>query len=202
VMDTMGEWLSSPGENAWVVKAIVLPLTVLTGIILIYITLMPMISRMKRFRESVPHGTFTRLSAIVPANFKRIAIAIDFSDTDHSSISHAILQGGKEADYVLIHIVETAGALIFGKDIHDYETESDERNLKMYAENLTSLGYKNTIAIGYGRPKNGIVAQVKVFNADLLVMGAHGHKGFKDILFGTTVDAVRHALDIPVLIVR
>jgi len=102
----------------------------------------------------------------------------------------------------LIHIVETAGALVFGKDISDYESESDERNLRMYSDNLTSLGYSNSIAIGYGRPKNGIVAQTRAFEADLLVMGAHGHKGFKDILFGTTVDAVRHALTIPVLVVR
>jgi manganese transport protein len=33
-------------------------------------------------------------------------------------------------------------------------------------------------------------------------MGAHGHKGFKDLLFGTTVDAVRHKVKIPVLIVN
>lgn len=91
---------------------------------------------------------------------------------------------------------------MFGKEIRDYETESDERNLKMYSDNLTGLGYTNSIAIGYGRPSNGIITQTKAFNADLLVMGAHGHNGFKDILFGTTVDAVRHGLTIPVLIVR
>jgi manganese transport protein len=72
----------------------------------------------------------------------------------------------------------------------------------MYSENLTKLGFRNTIAIGYGRPVVGIVEKVKAFNADLLVMGAHGHKGLKDFIFGTTVDAVRHSLQIPVLIVR
>ena len=25
---------------------------------------------------------------------------------------------------------------------------------------------------------------VKEFNADLLIMGAHGHRGFKDLIFG------------------
>jgi manganese transport protein len=75
-------------------------------------------------------------------------------------------------------------------------------NLKMYADNLTKLGYSNSIAIGYGRPKKGIVEKVNEYNADLLVMGAHGHKGLKDFLLGATVDAVRHALKIPVLIVR
>ena len=91
---------------------------------------------------------------------------------------------------------------MLGKDIRDYETESDERNLQMYSESLTRMGYTNSIAIGYGRPTVGIVEKVKEFNADLLVMGAHGHKGIKDFIFGTTVDAVRHNVKIPVLIVR
>jgi manganese transport protein len=32
-------------------------------------------------------------------------------------------------------------------------------------------------------------------------MATHGHKGFKDFLFGTTLDKVRHSVKIPVLIV-
>jgi len=33
-------------------------------------------------------------------------------------------------------------------------------------------------------------------------MGAHGHGGFKDLIFGNTINPVRHDLDIPMLIVR
>jgi manganese transport protein len=43
---------------------------------------------------------------------------------------------------------------------------------------------------------------VKSFDADLLVMGAHGHNLVKDLIFGTTVDSVRHRVNIPVFIVR
>jgi manganese transport protein len=32
-------------------------------------------------------------------------------------------------------------------------------------------------------------------------MGVHGHKGFKDLVFGTTVDSVRHKTKIPLLII-
>jgi manganese transport protein len=183
-------------------KIVVLPLVLLTTSILLYITFVPLIIRKKKFAEPLPHGTFSEISEFKTSSYKRIAVALDFTKTDHSTISHAILQGGKDADYLLIHIVETAGAIVFGKDIRDFESESDEMNLKMYADNLTKLGYSNSIAIGYGRPKKGIVEKVNEYNADLLVMGAHGHKGLKDFLLGATVDAVRHALKIPVLIVR
>jgi len=37
---------------------------------------------------------------------------------------------------------------------------------------------------------------------DMLVMGAHGHKGIKDYIFGETIESVRHKLSIPVLIVN
>jgi manganese transport protein len=37
---------------------------------------------------------------------------------------------------------------------------------------------------------------------DMLVMGSHGHHGINDLVFGQTVSAVRHALNIPVMVVR
>ncbi len=202
VFDSLTEWVANPDGQAWWLRITVLLVTALTGVILVYITIAPWIVRKKSFREPLPHGTFEEISKEVPEPYKRIALAIDFTKTDHSIISHAIFQGGKEAEYLLIHIVESAGALMLGKDIRDYETEEDEKNLRRYAESMANMGYKNAIAIGYGRPAIGIVGKVREFEADLLVMGAHGHSGLKDILFGTTVDAVRHALDIPVLIVR
>ena len=33
-------------------------------------------------------------------------------------------------------------------------------------------------------------------------MGAHGHKGLQDLVFGTTIEGVRHELDAPIMIVR
>jgi len=43
---------------------------------------------------------------------------------------------------------------------------------------------------------------VRELRPDLIVMGAHGHKGLKDIIFGTTINALRHKVNIPLLIVR
>jgi manganese transport protein len=35
-----------------------------------------------------------------------------------------------------------------------------------------------------------------------LIMAAHGHRGLKDIIFGTTINRVRHEVKIPILVVR
>jgi manganese transport protein len=56
--------------------------------------------------------------------------------------------------------------------------------------------------VGYGTAANAIVQIVNNQTFDLLVMGAHGHRNIKDILFGTTVNKVRHQVKIPVLIIN
>jgi len=51
-------------------------------------------------------------------------------------------------------------------------------------------------------PPEEIVNFTRKLQPDLLVMGAHGHKGVKDLVFGTTIESVRHGVQAPILIVR
>jgi len=64
------------------------------------------------------------------------------------------------------------------------------------------LGYHATPLIGFGGTAEAIAKISDGNKLELLVMGAHGHKGLKDLIFGTTVDSVRHKVKIPVLVVR
>ena len=150
----------------------------------------------------MPDGLPADLIIGESSKYKRIAVTVDFSKSDSIALSHAIAQGGKNAEYILIHIVETAGARIMGQEIEDLETESDQKNLEKYKHELEIKGFTIHIQLGFGNPKKGIPEIVNQHNCDLLVMGAHGHKAFKDLIFGTTLDAVRHKVNIPVLIVK
>jgi manganese transport protein len=134
--------------------------------------------------------------------YQRVAICIDFSTVDKLAISNALAQGGKGAEYLLIHVVETAGAMVYEHEIADRETTEDTAALANYIEQITARGYKANSKVGFGNPRRKIPELVLEFNADLLVMGAHGHKWFKDLIFGTTLNTVRHRVNIPVLIVK
>ena len=112
------------------------------------------------------------------------------------------MQGGKQANYTLIHIVETAGAHYNGGDVMDHETQSDVDNLDQYVIDLKKLGYKVDAQIGFGTAATAIAAIVKKEKIDFIVMGSHGHKALKDLIFGTTVNKVRHKVNIPVLVVK
>jgi manganese transport protein len=203
IYEEVAGWIDAAGENSWIVWVTVVPLCMATALLLLYITVKPLVKKRETEKiAKVPHGTAATLSGIDKPAYHRIAVSIDFSSIDSVTINSAIAQGGQEAHYLLIHVVETAGAIVYGSDIADHESEEDATGLESYVRQLKKKGYRVEMKIGYGNPKRRIPEIVKEFKADLLVMGAHGHKFFKDLIFGTTVDTVRHRVSIPVFIVR
>jgi manganese transport protein len=112
------------------------------------------------------------------------------------------MQGHKHAKYTLIHVVETAGARYYGTEILDHETQSDVDNLNVYVSNLQAAGYKAEAKIGYGTAASSIAKIVNEEHVEFIVMGSHGHKALKDLIFGTTVNSVRHLVNVPVLVVK
>jgi manganese transport protein len=148
------------------------------------------------------HADAKPLTNLVVTPPMQIAIALDFTDSDGKLIAHALSQGSKETTYTLLHIVESATAKYLGNEVDDDETRKDKQRLQNYVQQLQDIQYKATATIGYRNRVKEIVRIVKEGKADMLVMGAHRHSGLKDYLFGETIEAVRHELDIPVLIVN
>ena len=201
VYETLLDWIES-ANNPIIFYITVVPLVIGAGILLLYITFNPLIKKSKQRRNEVPDGSPDALEIVKLLKYNRIAITVDFSSSDSKAISNAISQGGMEAEYILIHVVETSGARMMQGEIQDLETTSDEINLKKYKDNLLEKGYRVETKLGFGNPKKAIPEIVNNGECDLLVMGAHGHVWFKDLIFGTTLDAVRHRVKAPVLIVK
>lgn len=202
VIEEIGSWLSSTTVSVLWIYLLVIPLAITIGILLLYVFLMPFFRRHERKISNVPHGEALEIGELEQVEYKKIGITVDFSKNDRNTFRHALIQGGKSADYYLIHIVETAAARFHGEKVLDHETQSDTDNLEKYQQNLKDLGYQAHIEIGYGTAAKAISKLVKAKNLDLLVMGAHGHKGINDLIFGTTVDTVRHNVNIPIMIVK
>jgi manganese transport protein len=201
VYENIAKWFATSDNDTWLYLTII-PLTVGAAGLLLYIVFSPLIKKERALKHSTPHGKTKQLEIIEPRVYRKVAITIDFSGMDSIALSHAVAQGGRHAEYLLIHIVETAGARMMESEIEDRETGHDSDNLQRYKEQLEEEGYRVKLALGYGDPKKSIPKIVNENKADLLVMGAHGHKAVHDIIFGTTVESVRHNVSIPVLIVR
>lgn len=178
-----------------------LPVAIGAAILLVYVVIVPFVKRQQR-TSALLHESVAAFDHLEVKPYQHIAVAVDFGSTDSINISHALRQGGETARYTLIHVVESAGALVLGRDAVDFETREDVKSLHRYAEQLRQGGFNAEVRIEFGNPKTAIPNAVTAVRADLLVMGAHGHSWFKDLVFGTTVNAVRHRVKIPVLIVR
>ena len=135
-------------------------------------------------------------------SYNKIAIAIDLSSNDAKLIAHAIGQAKNNASFVLIHVVESVSATIYGKESDDLETRKDKEKLDDYVSQLIARGYVAEGRLGFKNRSKEIVRIVKESKADMLVIGAHGHTGLKDLIYGETTNAVRHELSIPVLVVN
>lgn len=202
VYEEIAGWLQA-SSNPTVLWFTVVPISLGFAFLLVWITFRPFVLKFLERPIQLPHGGVKEVPAeTTKPEYKKIAMAIDFSTTDDAILNHALALSKDDTEFLLVHVVETAGAHLMGDEIKDYETSEDAKNLEEYAERIRGMGHKATISIGFGNPKKSIPKLVNEFDADLLVMGAHGHKIIKDLIFGTTVDAVRHALNIPVLIVR
>jgi len=172
-------------------------------ILLLYIVVKPFVMKAKHeVLSHLPHNFELNFSKVSAYDKKNIAISVDFSEADQIAINSAFELGGTAANYTLIHIVETVGAIMYGGNIDDHETKIDEKLLLEYQTILTNKGFKVNIKLGFGKPNKAIPKIVNEGNFDILVMGTHGHTGLKDLLFGTTVDKLRHKISIPLFIVK
>lgn len=193
------EWFAE-SEYSVLIGVTVVPFMIWCLGVLVYIIFEPMIGKTKK-KEKVYqfHGKVQELSFEKPVPYNVIAITVDFSSSDNKAINKALQLGGNQATYRLIHILESTNAAVYGENTNDEESREDTENLETYKQQLIQQGYKSEIVLGYGRPYSAIPKLID--GCDLLVMGTHGHKTIKDILFGTTVESVRHKISIPLVLV-
>jgi manganese transport protein len=202
VFDEIQGWLAT-AENPLLLWLTVVPLAFGFLILLLYIVFKPVFSKSKLSIENhSPHLLQLQFSESASTLKKNIAVSVDFSSADEAALNAAFQLGGTAAKYTLIHVVETVGALLYGGHIEDHETSIDEKLLLDYQEMLTEKGFQVTTQLGFGKPNQVIPRIINQGDFDVLVMGTHGHTGFKDILFGTTVDKLRHKISIPLFIVK
>lgn len=169
--------------------------------LLIYVTFVPLFHQ-RTTQSAGMHQEQLLIDINAERKYNRIAVAVDFSDIDNKVIQHVLTVANKDTEILLIHVVESVVARVFGKEVADSEYHADEAFLAQYKKQISELGYEVKTKLGFGNPKKTIPEITNNFKADLLVLGSHGHGMWADMLFGTTIDSVRHKVDIPVFIVR
>jgi len=176
------------------------PICVFCLIMLVYILVIPFITK-ERTKLLGIHGDYIPLNIELTSELSRIAVTVDFSTSDNKAINKAIQLGNNRSTLILIHVLESTNAVVYGEDAFDHEREEDFKKLKKYQTQLESQNIKTEIQLGFGNPKYAIPELIEKNNCETVVMGTHGHRTVKDILLGSTIENVRHAIKVPLVLV-
>ena len=201
IFEAISGWHQSLSQYPALYYGLLLPLLALAFILLIVALIYPMIYSDKTQNPILTNEQPHEIPMIEKQNYPRIAICVDFSGSDIKALTHGISQGGKDSTYYLIHIVESATARAVGAETRDYETHEDWRKLQTYGQKLREQGYTVEEKLSFGSPRKAIPLVVNDLNTSLLVIGSHGHEGLQDMIYGETIQTVRHKVKCPVLIV-
>ncbi len=199
------DWTADAG--AWRVRLELGLLPVLTGLalLLLWITLHPILPR--RIRET--GDTAVELPEAVSEDlpiptYRKILVPLDHTSRDRDAIAHAAAMAKQQnAKLYILHVEEGVTSQLFGPLSSTAEVEAGDQYLHQIVRDLENQQIPVEMVVRHARtPTKEIVRYAEELKPDLVVMGAHGHKGLKDIVFGTTINAVRHKLKMPLLIVR
>jgi manganese transport protein len=201
---TVADWFSKAGSYR---LPLVLGLTVILSglaVLLTWITIAPWIPALRlRFgKPSITLPSSVALELPVPI-YKRILVPLDHSDRDRQAIVHAAaLARPHNATLYLLHVEEGVTSQVFGEMASTAEVAAGSAYLRDIVDALHRQGIRGEAEVRHSdAPSEEIVRFAREIHPDLVVMGAHGHKGLKDLIFGATINAVRHQLKVPLLIV-
>ncbi|MBZ5617712.1 MAG: Nramp family divalent metal transporter [Acidobacteriia bacterium] len=202
----IGQWLDAAGSWRMLVWLVTVPVAVMLGLLLLWITLEPGVRRRARRLSASPitmPETAEAARAAAPV-YHRILVPLDHTELDRLAVSHAAamahLYGAK---LYLLHVEEGVTSQVYGKEASTAEVEAGEQYLERISQTLREQGVTVETAISHSMsPNKAIVRYADQIRPDLVIMGAHGHGGLKDLIFGNTINPVRHHLAVPMLIVR
>jgi len=202
---SIGEWLKDAGPQRVWLELLLFPVAIALVLLLMWIIFQPILpSWLRKFGRApldLPKAVATNLPSPL---YQKILVPLDHTERDREAIAHATAMAKQHnATLYLLHVEEGVTSQVFGPLASTAEVEAGGEYLRGIANELQKQQVAVEMVVRHSRnPTDAIVHYAQELQPDLVVMGAHGHKGLKDIIFGTTINAVRHKLKAPLLVVR
>jgi manganese transport protein len=137
--------------------------------------------------------------------YRKILVALENSAGDTALLPHVkSLAEQFGSQLLLVHVADGWVARNFDrlKLNESDEMRADRAYLESTAEQLRASGLSVTTLLALGDPPSEILKTAGAEHCDLIAMTSHGHRLLGDILYGSTIEEVRHRTSIPLLIVR
>jgi len=137
--------------------------------------------------------------------YKHILIPLENSPADETIVRHikplAQMTGAK---LLIVHVADGWVARNFNQLqlAESDEMKQDRAYLERRRAELAAEGFTCAAVLALGEPSDEIIKLAQEKDVDLIAMTTHGHRLVSDILYGATADKVRHAVDVPVLLLK
>jgi nucleotide-binding universal stress UspA family protein len=137
--------------------------------------------------------------------YQKILVALENSRADESLLPH-IKQLARQlgSHLLLVHVADGWMARNYDrfKLAESEEMKTDRAYLEQTAAKLRADGLSVTTQLALGDPPAEILKAAETEHCDLIAMTSHGHRLIGDIIYGSTIEEVRHKASIPILVVR
>ncbi len=137
--------------------------------------------------------------------YRKILVALENTRTDETLLPHvtelAIRLGSR---LLLVHVADGWAARNFSqlKLAESDEMKADRAYLDNTVAELRLKGLLVSAHLALGDPATEILKTAETERCDLIAMTSHGHRLIGDIIYGSTINEVRHRSSIPILVVK
>jgi manganese transport protein len=134
----------------------------------------------------------------------KILVALDTTASDQELLPHiAKMASLMKSELLLLHVADGWVARNFDQlNLADSEEmREDWKYLEDTAAKLRATGLTVTTRLGLGSPPTQILKAADDGGVDLIALASHGHRIVGDIIYGSTIEAVRHRAKVPIVVV-
>jgi manganese transport protein len=205
LISSVREWLDEAGPWRWLVSTLVALIGSGLALLLAWILIEPLLRKWlaRPFGKPISLPPTDVETLAVPV-YRRILVPLDHTGLDQHALRHAVfLARQNHAKLFLLHVEEGVTSLVYGEIASTLEVTAGEAYIEEIARGLRAQSIEVETFVAHApNPRAQIVRYAREVEPDLLIMGAHGHNRLKDLIFGDTINPVRHALQVPILVVR
>ena len=161
--------------------------------------------------KPAPDNTNAPIIDLVPSflRLKKILVPVDFSDFSVKAAKYGARFAEQfGATLLLTHVVEPVRypeSVLIPPEMEEANRERLQlarTALAEFTKRQISTDLTTETLVRLGHPVDQIVSAAKEFDADLIIVGTHGHTGLKHLLLGSVAERVVRLAPCPVLTVR
>jgi nucleotide-binding universal stress UspA family protein len=130
--------------------------------------------------------------------FSNILVLLDCSPVDDAVVNEVLrIASGGAVRVTLVHVVHSHTL-----DQDRALREKSSRDMAERVLQFSAASVKAEPLFLSGEPETELARHINAGTYDLVAMATHGHKLFQDMLLGSVSDYLKHAVNVPLLMVR